>query len=191
VLSDFTISYKDGSLTYHDDLIEADWTVTMAETGIETKTGARIKAVRKYIGDDPEFCVTYGDGLADVNIGRLIDFHREQGTTGTITAVHPVSRYGHLEISESKALGFQEKTSDENEWINGGFMVFSAPMIWQYFGDDSELILESGPLPAMARDRQLATYCHNGFWLGMDTAHEYEALVAMWKAGQAPWKVWG
>jgi glucose-1-phosphate cytidylyltransferase len=190
VLSDFTVNYSEGSIVYHDDLVERDWKVTLAETGEHTMTGARLALVRKFIGDDPEFCVTYGDGLADVDIRRLIEFHREHGAAGTITAVHPMSRYGQLQLAGQLALGFHEKSYDENEWINGGFMIFNSPVVWRYFNDDPTLVLESGPLPDMVRDRQLTTYRHNGFWLGMDTVHEYDALTAMWKTGRAPWKVW-
>ena len=179
-----------GVVTYHDSIIETDWKVTLAETGEDTKTGARIWKVRKYLEEEEDFCVTYGDGVADIDVRRLLEFHRAQKTAGTITAVHPVSRYGQIQIAANKAMGFQEKAYDEEEWINGGFMVFNGKKVWEYFCDNKDLVLESGPLPAMVSNNQLSVYRHFGFWMGMDTVHEYKTLLDLWKTGEAPWKVW-
>lgn len=187
---DWTICLGDAGITYHDPLVEADWTVTLAETGEDTMTGARIWKVRKYLEGDEPFCVTYGDGVADIDVRKLIAFHRAQGTVGTITAVHPVSRYGQVQFAGDKALGFQEKAFDEAEWVNGGFMVFDGARVWEYFNDDKNLVLENGPLPAMVEAKQLSVYRHGGFWMGMDTAHEFTLLNDLWKSSQPPWRIW-
>ncbi len=190
ITCDWTICLGDGSVVFHDPIVESDWMVTLAETGEDSMTGARIWRARKHLEGSEPFCVTYGDGVADIDLRRLIAFHRAQGTVGTITAVHPVSRYGQVQMSGERAMGFQEKAFDEEDWINGGFMVFDGARVWDYFNDDKNLVLESGPLPAMVQDKQLSVYRHGGFWMGMDTAHEFALLNELWKSGEPPWKVW-
>jgi glucose-1-phosphate cytidylyltransferase len=187
---DFRLHLGDGNVTLQDPIVENEWTVTLAETGEETMTAARIWRVRRYVEGDEPFCVTYGDGVANIDVGALVAFHRAQGTVGTLTAVHPVSRYGQVQLSGNRAMGFHEKAYDEEEWINGGFMVFDGRRVWDYFNSDKNLVLESGVLPAMIRARQLSVYRHDGFWMGMDTAHEYTLLNDLWKSGARPWKVW-
>ena len=188
--ADVTVSPGKDIVQVHDRVLESDWNVTLADTGEETMTGGRIWRVRKYLESEEEFCVTYGDGVADINITKLVAFHRQQGTVGTISVVHPMSRYGRVEITGNKAMGFQEKAYNEHEWINGGFMVFNGAKVWDFFRDDPSLVLENDPLPAMVRRHQLSVYKHDGFWMGMDTAHEYALLNDLWKTGAAPWKVW-
>jgi glucose-1-phosphate cytidylyltransferase len=190
IVSDVTICPGDESVEFHDEIIERDWRITLAETGEYTMTGARIWRARRYLEEEETFCVTYGDGLSDVNLTSLIAYHKKQGCTGTITGVHPSSRYGLVQMTGNRATGFREKVYLEEDWINGGFMVFDGARVWDYLSDDPNLSLENGPLPAMAADRQLSVYRHNGFWMGMDTAHEYDLLKELWRTNQSPWRVW-
>lgn len=188
--ADCTVDLSDGSLVFHEKAEGMDWKVTLAETGDDVMTGARLWRVRKYLEDEEDFCVTYGDGVADINIPDLIAFHRERKTVGTITGVQPVSRYGQVYIFKDLALGFSEKSDSEVGWINGGFMVFDAKRIWQYLEERDSHVLETDALQAMVRDRQLSVFKHYGFWIGMDTVHEHTALNDLWKQERAPWKVW-
>ncbi len=190
IMSDVTISPGSGTIEFHDEIFERDWRITLAETGEFTMTGARIWRVRRYLEEEETFCVTYGDGLSDVNLTSLIAYHKKQGSVGTITGVHPQSRYGLVQMTGNRATGFREKVYLEEDWINGGFMVFNGPKVWDYLSDDPNLTLENGPLPAMAADRQLSVYRHNGFWMGMDTAHEHDILKELWRTNQSPWRVW-
>ncbi len=190
--SDFTVTLGDhGVVNFHQPGDEGDWKVTLAETGDDTMTGARLWKVRKYLENEELFCLTYGDGVANVNINELIDFHRKQKTVGTITGVRPVSRYGRLSLKDHLAIEFDEKPGSEEAWVNGGFMVFNGKNVWDYFWPEDHLVLEKEPLPAMVKDRQLAVYKHDGFWVGMDTMREYTYLNELWHQGKAPWKVWG
>jgi len=193
IMHDFTISLNDhNSVQFHDDEnnSESDWKITMAETGGETQTGARIWKVRKYLENEDHFCLTYGDGLADIDIGKLIEFHKSSGKIGTLTGVRPKSRFGEIVTEKNVISTFNEKPNISEGWVNGGFMVFDAKRVWDYFWPDESLVLERDPLPAMVRDRQLGVYKHDGFWLGMDTMREYTMLNEMWKENKAPWKVW-
>jgi glucose-1-phosphate cytidylyltransferase len=190
ITADCTVDLSDGKLAFHEEPEGMDWKVTLAETGDDVMTGARLWRVRKYLQDEEHFCVTYGDGLADINIPELINFHREQKTVGTITGVQPVSRYGQVYIVKDLALGFYEKSDSDTSWINGGFMVFDGQRIWQYLDDRDDCTLETDALPAMVRERQLSVFKHYGFWIGMDTVHEHTALNDLWKEARAPWKVW-
>ncbi len=187
--TDCTVDLSDGNPAYHGEPEGMDWKVTLAETGEDVMTGGRLWRIRKYLQDEEDFCVTYGDGLADINIRDLIHFHREQKTVGTITGVQPVSRYGQVYIVRDLALGFYEKSDSDTAWINGGFMIFGK-QIWQYLDGKDGCTLETDVLPAIVRDRQLSVFKHYGFWLGMDTVHEHTTLNDLWKAGRAPWKVW-
>ncbi len=188
--ADCTVSLSDGGLRFHEEPEGMDWKVTLAETGDDVMTGGRLCKVRKYLQNEDEFCVTYGDGLADINLPELINFHHERKTVGTITGVQPVSRYGQVYIVKDLALGFYEKSDSDTAWINGGFLVFDAHRVWQYLEEKDGSILETDALPAMVRERQLSVFKHYGFWLGMDTVHEHTTLNDLWKQGRAPWKVW-
>lgn len=187
--ADCTVDLAGGNLAYHGEPEGMDWKVTLAETGEDVMTGGRLWRIRKYLENEEDFCVTYGDGLADINIGDLIHFHREQKTVGTITGVQPISRYGQVYIVRDLALGFYEKSDSDTAWINGGFMVFGK-QLWQYLDGKDSSALETDVLPAIVRDRQLSVFKHYGFWLGMDTVHEHTTLNDLWKEGRAPWKVW-
>jgi len=169
-----------------------DWKITMAETGIEAMTGSRIYKIKKYVESDDLFMLTYGDGLSNININDLIKFHKSHGKIGTVTAVRPLSRFGHITISKGNIIcDFKEKPQTTKGWINGGFFVFDAKRIWKYLDNDDNLIFEREPLMNMAKDNQLAAYTHEGFWQPMDTFREYKYLNELYKQGikknNVPW----
>jgi glucose-1-phosphate cytidylyltransferase len=185
--NDFTIELgKKGSLTFHDAHDEAQWTVTVAFTGDETMTGGRVHRASQYLDDEP-FLVTYGDGLADVDIHALRAFHDETGTLATVTTVQPYSRFGVMEVGEAgKVTQFSEKPRVEG-WINIGFFIMEPGML-VYLNDNS--VLEEEPLARLAADGELSAYRHHGFWQPMDTYRESKMLNDLWDSGAAPWKVW-
>lgn len=189
--NDFTIELsKQNEIQFHNRIEESNWKVTLADTGEESMTGARLWRVRKYLENEEHFCFTYGDGIAGINIKELIDFHKLQGKTGTITAVRPATRYGEMIIENNITTHFDEKPQTTGGWINGGFMVFDAQKVWDYLWGGDDLIFEKESIPAMVKDKQLAAYKFNGFWLGMDTPREYQLLNKFWDTGKAPWKTW-
>jgi glucose-1-phosphate cytidylyltransferase len=187
VNSDFTIKVGSAnSLISHEALSETDWSVTIANTGIETMTGGRVFQARKYIGRETFMC-TYGDGLANINLDKLLDFHKSHGKIATITCVQPPSRFGILNINpKSEVLNFVEKPRI-HDWVNGGFFVFE-PEIFDYLDQNS--VLEQEPLMRLAEEGQLMAYKHEGFWQPMDTYRESQMLNQMWDSGEAPWKIW-
>jgi len=184
-MSDVTLNIAKNSIEVHQNSAEP-WTVTLVETGERTMTGGRLKRVAKYIDDD--FCFTYGDGVSNVNVHKLIDFHCQQGRLATMTAIRPAARFGALTLSENKITGFQEKPDGEGGWVNGGFFVLS-PNVLDYIQDDST-IWEKEPLERLANEGHLSAYLHDDFWLPMDTARDKIQLEALWDSGQAPWKIW-
>jgi glucose-1-phosphate cytidylyltransferase len=186
--ADVTFDLRDNKLELHGRWTEP-WRVTLVDTGIDTMTGGRIRRVRDQIGDDT-FCLTYGDGVADVDIDDLIAFHRKQGTLATLTAVQPEGRFGAVHLHESQTLieRFREKPEGDDAWINGGFFVLEPGVLDYIEGDDTVFELE--PLRTLARDRQLAAYKHAGFWHPMDTIRDHANLETLWQSGNAPWKVW-
>jgi glucose-1-phosphate cytidylyltransferase len=163
------------------------WRVTLVDTGLQTMTGGRLKRVRDFLGDD-EFCLTYGDGVADIDIGALIAFHRREGRLATVTAVRPPGRFGALALDDALASGFIEKPLGDSGWINGGFFVM-APGVLPYIDGDAT-VLEQEPVRNLARDRQLAAFRHEGFWQPMDTMRDHAQLEQLWNEGRAPWKSW-
>jgi len=164
------------------------WRVTLVNTGLETMTGGRVKRIKQYIGNEP-FMLTYGDGVSDVNIKDLVDFHKAHGKIATVTAIQPTGRFGALDLSEdNRVLGFQEKPKGDGNWINAGFFVLE-PEVFSYLKDDST-ILEREPLENLARDAELAAYKHHGFWQPMDTLRDKNYLEDLIKSGQAPWIIW-
>lgn len=165
-----------------------DWTVTMVDTGMNTQTGGRLGRIRKYVGDEP-FMVTYGDGVADIDVAALVAFHESHGKTATITGVHPASRFGELKTENGQVTVFEEKPQTTSGLINGGYMVFS-PNIWNYLSTDESLILERAPLQRLAADGELMAYEHEGYWRCMDTRRDHDSLSQEWREGRAPWKVW-
>jgi glucose-1-phosphate cytidylyltransferase len=188
---DFTVDLANGHVSLLDDMnSESEWKITLADTGEDTMTGGRVRRVKKYLEGEDLFLVTYGDGLANINIKELIAFHRNHGRIGTITATNPSSRFGEIAFEESLVTHFNEKPSVGSGWINGGFMVFDNKRFWDYLWPDDNLILERETLPALVKDKQLGVFKHEGFWLGMDTPREYSLLNELWSKGNAPWKVW-
>lgn len=176
-------------ITFHDSPEEAGWTVTLAETGIETMTGGRVKRIEKYLGEDEEFLLTYGDGVGNVDVSAAIEQHRRSGKLLTLTGVHPPGRWGVLELQGGQVMNFSEKAQTASGRINGGFFVANRG-IYDYLNDDPGLILEKEPLNALAADGQLGCYEHDGFWQPMDTFAESQLLNRMWEQGRAEWKVW-
>jgi glucose-1-phosphate cytidylyltransferase len=187
--NDFTISLGQPSqITYHNGHQEQNFRVTLADTGLETMTGGRVKRVEKYINDDL-FMVTYGDGLADLDIGDLVDFHKSHGKLATVTTVRPYSRFGVLEVDkEARVLKFGEKKPQE-KWASAGFFVFNRGVLDYLHGDGC--VLEREPLEQLAQEGQLMSYYHDGFFYAMDTYKEYQELNQIWEKGKAPWMVWG
>jgi len=187
--NDISIQFgKKDSLILHNNNEELDWTVTLAETGERTQTGARIKKVEKYIPDDL-FMVTYGDGVSDINILDLLNFHKRHGKIGTMSGVHPSSRFGELRIENNRVIEFHEKPQTTEGLINGGFFIFHRDF-FEYLTEREECTLETEPLERLVSDGQLMVYPHEGFWQCVDTYRELELLNTLWKSSQAPWKVW-
>ena len=185
--NDFTVrlGIRD-SIEYHDSHPESDWAITVAETGADTMTGGRVKRVERYVAGE-RCLVTYGDGLADVDVGKLLAFHEAHGKLATVTTVRPLSRFGVMDLSAIGAVErFREKPLTE-DYVNAGFFIFE-PEVFSYL--DGGCVLEQEPLEALASDHQLMAYRHEGFWQPMDTYREYTMLNQMWDAGEAPWRVW-
>ena len=163
------------------------WNVQLVDTGLNTMTGGRIKRIQNHIDDT--FCVTYGDGVSDVNINDLILFHKEKKSLATLTAIHPPERFGVLNLSGDYVTEFHEKFSGESSWINGGFFVFE-PEIFDYLKDGDSTILEKTPLETLAKEHKLTAFRHNGFWYPMDTLRDKNHLEKLWSSEKAPWKNW-
>jgi glucose-1-phosphate cytidylyltransferase len=191
-VTDFTLTLDSNTgVEYHSDHTENDWRITMANTGLYTQTGGRIWQVREYLEDSDIFCVTYGDGVADIDINALLDFHRSHGLIGTVTGVRPPGRFGVMEISDDetapRAISFREKPQGIAGYINGGYFVFDH-RLWDFLRDDSDLVFEREPLPRLAEAGQLAVYKHQAFWQPMDTFRDWRQLNAVWDSGEAPWQ---
>lgn len=163
--------------------------VTVAYTGQDTMTGGRIKRIERYLGDDSEFMLTYGDGLTNVDIGELVKFHRNHNKLATLTAVHTPPRFGNLEFEDNRVSSFMEKEGQQGALVNGGFYVFNRKVL-DYLEDDSQCILEKAPLTQLANEGELMSYQHKDFWQCMDTTRDLEGLQQAWASGDAPWKVW-
>ena len=186
-MSDITFDMKSNKMHVHQKKAEP-WQVTLIDTGEETLTGGRLKRVKDYINEDEEFCFTYGDGLSNVNIKKLIDFHQSKGKLATISAVQPPGRYGSLDIKDDLVGQFIEKPKGDGGWINGGFFVLSSKCLDYIDGDQTSW--EAEPLEGLARDSELAAFIHKGFWQPMDTLREKNLLEDLWESGKAPWKNW-
>jgi glucose-1-phosphate cytidylyltransferase len=184
--SDYMIDLKSGSL----DIVNPngiDWRIGVIDTGLNTMTGGRILRLKKWLEGEP-FMVTYGDGVGDVDIQALVDFHRSHGKLATVTAVRPPARFGGLVMDGQQVREFSEKPQTEAGWINGGFFVFQ-PEVFNYLIDDST-ILERLPLECLAADGELMAFNHDGFWQPMDTLRDKQMLESLWTSGKAPWKIW-
>ena len=162
------------------------WDIRLFDTGLDTMTGGRLKRIQDYVDDT--FCVTYGDGLSDIDINRLISFHKEKKSLATLTAIHPPERFGVLNLSGDYVMEFHEKHGGQTSWINGGFFVFE-PGIFDYLRDDST-VLEKTPLETLAKEKKLSAFKHNGFWHPMDTLRDKNHLENLWFSKKAPWKTW-
>ncbi len=186
--SDITFDFtKDDKIIVHNKRTEK-WKVTVVDTGLNTMTGGRLKRVREFIGNEP-FFMTYGDGVSDVDIPKLLDFHKSHGRLATMSAVKPDSRFGVLDLSDSNEVNaFREKSAVDSGYINAGFMVLE-PSVIDYIKDDT-IMFEREPMEKLAADRQLMCYKHDGFWQCMDTLRDKEKLEKLWKENKAPWKVW-
>jgi glucose-1-phosphate cytidylyltransferase len=185
--SDVTFDLANNEMIVHNNFSEP-WKVTLVDTGLNTMTGGRIKRIQSYVGNEP-FMLTYGDGVSDVNIEKLVNFHNMHGKTATLTAYNVEQRFGVLDIGEENSIiAFREKAKDDGGLINAGFMVLN-PDIFNYIeGDDT--VFEKGPLESVAGQGQLMAYKHGGFWQCMDTLRDKQLLEKIWESGKAPWRVW-
>ena len=178
------------SVTIADDRSEERWNVTLAETGESTGTAGRVATIRRYVEESDLFLLTYGDGVADVDLKALVDFHRAHGRIATVTAVRPPGRFGELGLAGEQVREFNEKPQASGGFINGGFFVCDARRIWDYIGSDPMGALELEPMQRLSADGELVAFRHQGFWQPMDTLREYTMLNEMWDGGRAPWRVW-
>ena len=186
--SDVTFDFKENSLEFHNNQSEP-WKVTLLETGLNSMTGARIKKAQKFLDGEP-FMMTYGDGISDININKLLKFHENHGHAVTMTSVKPDGRFGALNISnENKIMEFKEKPKGDGNWINAGFFVCN-PVIFDYIGSDEGEVFEEMPLQRLARDGELLTYMHNGFWKPTDSLKDKNDLNKLWDDVSPPWRVW-
>jgi glucose-1-phosphate cytidylyltransferase len=185
-MSNVTFDIKRNSMEVHDATAEP-WRVTLVDTGEKTMIGGRIKRVLPYIGEE-EFCLTYGDGVGDVDVRAAIDLHHKEGRLATVTATQPPGRFGAIKYKGNRATGFQEKPIGEGGWINGGFFVLS-PQVGSYIEGDGT-VWEQEPMQKLAAENQLSVYFHHGFWQPMDTLRDKRQLEDLWASGEAPWKTW-
>jgi glucose-1-phosphate cytidylyltransferase len=185
-MSDVSFDMTENRMEVHQRKAEP-WRVTLIDTGQNTLTGGRLRRVRDYIGDE-SFCFTYGDGVADLDIAKLLAFHRSEGKLATLTAIQPPGRYGAVSIENSRVISFAEKPAGDGVWVNGGFFVLEPKVIDYIAGDETPW--ESAPLVRLAEDNQLRGYEHGGFWQAMDTLRDKNHLEELWQSGKAPWKVW-
>ncbi len=189
--NDITISLAEkNEIRFNSNIDDLDWQITMAETGDEVNTGGRLWKVRKYLDDQDHFCLTYGDGVADINISELVGFHKKMKKIITVTGVRPSGRFGEMRIERHVVTHFHEKPNVSEGWINGGFMVVDANRIWDYLWPEETLNLEKETLPALAKDGEMCAYQHSGFWQCMDTIREFDLLNELWQKNISPWKIW-
>ena len=187
-MSDVTFDMKNNKMEVHHKYAEP-WKVTLVDTGLDTMTGGRLKRVAQYIQDEDAFCFTYGDGVSDVNISNLIDFHKSHGKKATLTAVYPPGRFGALDINDNfQVVSFKEKPRGDGGMINGGFFVLS-PSVLTLIENDLT-VWEQGPLEKLAKDGEMIAFEHHGFWQPMDTLRDKNYLESLWSTNQAPWKQW-
>jgi len=186
-MSDVTIDIKNNNIETHHNFSEP-WKISLIDTGDNTMTGGRVKRIQQYVGNEP-FMLTYGDGVSDVNIAKLLKFHQAHKKTGTLTAIRPPGRYGALHIKKDLSItSFVEKPLGDGGYVNGGFFIFE-PEIFDLLKEDAT-VLERDPLETLAREGQLRAYKHEGFWYAMDTLRDKKFLEESWASGNAPWKVW-
>jgi glucose-1-phosphate cytidylyltransferase len=187
--NDFTLDLADGAPKWHGAGPQEDWEVTFVDTGLLSGTGARVRRVSEYLDNDL-FLLTYGDGIGDVDIAGLVEQHVTSGRLGTVTGVHPASRYGEMHIDGNDVSEFNEKPTLATGWVSGGFFAFNRLMADKYLDDDPDLMLEKAPLQKLAADGEMGVFRHEGFWMGMDTFRDWTELNSIWDSGNAPWKLW-
>jgi glucose-1-phosphate cytidylyltransferase len=186
--SDITVDVSNGKIEVLNNSSEP-WKVTLIDTGINSMTGGRIKQAQKFVGNEP-FMLTYGDGVSDINISSLLDYHKKHGKALTITSAQPDGRFGALSItSNNQVLEFQEKPKGDGSWVNAGFFVCE-PKVFEYICNGDETVFEQEPLQKLAKDGEIYTYKHKGFWMPMDTLRDKNILQKLWESGKAPWKTW-
>ena len=189
--NDFTITLgRSHDIVFHDQHLESDWRVTVADTGATTQTGTRVRQIRRYVEDADRFIVTYGDGLADIDIGRLVGFHRNHGKIATISTVRPLSRFGMVDVADGQSVRRFREKPQVDDWVSAGFFVFEQQVFDYLGGPTDDLVLEQEPLGELATKGELVAYQHEGFWQPMDTYRESMMLNELWDSGSAPWKVW-
>jgi len=186
-MSDVTFSMKENRMHVHQERAEP-WTVTLVDTGEGTMTGGRLKRVAEYVKDEESFCFTYGDGVGNVDVGALIEHHKQQQTLATLTAVYPPARFGALEVVDGKVATFKEKPKGDGGMINGGFFVLSPEVI--DLVEDDQTVWEQQPVEILAQQGEISVFEHCGFWQPMDTLRDKNYLEQLWQSGEAPWKVW-
>lgn len=185
---DFSVGLKSGEISFHENNSAEDWTVDLIDTGKDTMTGGRLLRLKAYLDKEENFMLTYGDGVSDLNIDKLLKFHKEHGKIATVTAVRPPARFGALEIENNQVVDFHEKPQVGEGWINGGFFVFK-PEVFKFLEND-QTILEQSPLEKLAKQGELMAYQHSGFWHCMDTVRDRDVLDKLIATGKAPWKTW-
>jgi len=183
---DVTVDLASGQACFHNSRC-VDWKVTLVDTGFNTMTGGRVKRLAPFLGDEP-FFMTYGDGVSDIDISGLLQYHKSHGKIVTVSVVHPKSRFGAVEIDNGRVKAFEEKPQHREGWINGGFFVME-PRVFDFIDGDST-VLEAGPLERLAQEGEMMPFRHEGFWQSMDTMREVEHLNSLWESGKAPWRVW-
>ena len=186
-MSDITVNFREHEIKVNETYVEP-WSVTLVDTGEGTMTGGRLRRVARYLENDELFCFTYGDGVANVDIARVIEFHREHGKLATVTAIQQPGRFGQLAIDRGRVVGFTEKPQGDGAWINGGYFVLSKGAI-DYI-DDDETPWEREPMERLASNGELAAFKHFGFWHPMDTMRDQRLLEELWAGPSCPWKVW-
>jgi glucose-1-phosphate cytidylyltransferase len=185
--SDVTFSLKDNNVKVHNKRSEP-WTITLVDTGEKTMTGGRLKRVKEYLDDGENFCMTYGDGLSNINIRELIKFHEHHGDSATVSVVYPPGRFGSVELDGEKVVQFNEKPKGDGALVNGGYFVLSTKVIDLIDGDDT--VWEAEPMKNLAKSGQISSFLHEDFWQPMDTLRDKEYLEGLWETGNAPWKKW-
>ena len=186
--SDFTVDVANGSIEYHGEPDVPPWKVTLVDTGAESMTGGRLRRVRGFLPKDEPFCMTYGDGVSDVDIGKLVRHHKKSGLEATLTATKPPGRYGSTILDGKKVVKFAEKPAGDGGYINGGFFVLEPKAIDRIAGDST--VWEAYPLESLAAEGQLGAFTHDGFWQPMDTLRDKIHLETLWQEGKAPWRTW-
>ncbi|MDA2928580.1 glucose-1-phosphate cytidylyltransferase [Acidobacteria bacterium AH-259-O06] len=186
--NDFVVDLQKGATEIPFKRNATDWRVTLVDTGLEAMTGARVKRVARYV-DTSDFMLTYGDGVSDLNIQELLDFHRSHGKIGTVTGVCPASRYGELVIQGNRVKSFMEKPQTQDSFISGGYFVFKREF-FDCLSESDDCVLERGPFERLVAQGELMVYSHKGFWQCMDTPRDLEFLTSLWRQGSPPWEVW-